>query len=106
MKPLQGRVWKFGDDIDTDLIIPGRFLILEPSEIALRVMEGIRPGFAELVGEGEIVVAGDNFGSGSSREMAPRALRKVGIVAVVAKSPWRIPLGRKKYCPLTISPKL
>lgn len=90
MKPLQGRVWKFGDDIDTDLIIPGRFLVLEPSEIALHVMEGIRPGFAELVGEGDIVVAGDNFGSGSSREMAPRALRKVGIVAVVARSFSRI----------------
>jgi 3-isopropylmalate/(R)-2-methylmalate dehydratase small subunit len=83
-------VWKFGDDIDTDLIIPGRFLILEPSEIARHVMEGIRPGFAELVEEGDIVVAGDNFGSGSSREMAPRALRKVGIVAVVARSFSRI----------------
>ena len=90
MNALQGRVWKFGDDVDTDLIIPGRFLILEPAEIALHVMEGVRPGFAELVREGDIVVAGENFGSGSSREMAPRALRKVGIVAVVAKSFSRI----------------
>ena len=90
MKALQGRVWKFGDDVDTDLIVPGRFLILEPAEIALHVMEGVRPGFAELVREGDIVVAGENFGSGSSREMAPRALRNVGIVAVVAKSFSRI----------------
>jgi len=90
VKIHQGRVWKFGDDVDTDLIVPGRFLILEPSEIAQHVMEGIRPGFAELVEEGDIVVAGDNFGSGSSREVAPRALRAVGIVAVVAKSFSRI----------------
>ena len=86
MNVHEGRVWTFGDDVDTDLIVPGRFLILEPSEIAQHVMAGIRPGFAELVEEGDIVVAGENFGSGSSREVAPRALREVGIVAVVAKS--------------------
>ena len=90
MNVHEGRVWTFGDDVDTDLIVPGRFLILEPSEIAQHVMAGIRPGFAELVEEGDILVAGENFGSGSSREVAPRALREVGIVAVVAKSFSRI----------------
>jgi len=87
---LKGRVWRFGDDIDTDLIVPGRYLIYDIPEIAAHVMEGTRPGFGELVGPGDVVVAGENFGSGSSREVAARALKEAGIVAVVAKSFSRI----------------
>lgn len=90
MNAFQGRVWAFGDDLDTDLIAPGRYLMYDLPEIAAHVMEGIRPGFADLVGQGDIIVAGTNFGSGSSREMAARALRETGIVAVVAKSFSRI----------------
>ncbi|TDI52872.1 MAG: 3-isopropylmalate dehydratase [Acidobacteria bacterium] len=90
MNAFQGRVWAFGDDLDTDLIAPGRYLMYDLPEIAAHVMEGIRPGFADLVGQGDIIVAGTNFGSGSSREMAARALREAGIVAVVAKSFSRI----------------
>lgn len=90
MNAFQGRVWAFGDDLDTDLIVPGRYLMYDLPEIAAHVMEGIRPGFADLVGQGDIIVAGTNFGSGSSREMAARALREAGIVAVVAKSFSRI----------------
>ncbi len=90
MNAFQGRVWAFGDDLDTDLIAPGRYLMYDLPEIAAHVMEGIRPGFADLVGQGDIIVAGANFGSGSSREMAARALREAGIVAVVAKSFSRI----------------
>ncbi|TDI50929.1 MAG: 3-isopropylmalate dehydratase, partial [Acidobacteria bacterium] len=67
MNAFQGRVWAFGDDLDTDLIVPGRYLMYDLPEIAAHVMEGIRPGFADLVGQGDIIVAGANFGSGSSR---------------------------------------
>jgi len=87
---LEGRVWRFGDDIDTDLIVPGRYLMYDVPEIARHVMEGTRPGFADLVKQGDVIVAGDNFGSGSSREVAARALGEAGIVAVVAKSFSRI----------------
>jgi 3-isopropylmalate dehydratase small subunit len=90
MNVLEGRVWAFGDDIDTDLIVPGRYLMYDLPEIASHVMEGARHGFADLVEKGDIIVAGENFGSGSSREMAARALREAGIVAVVAKSFSRI----------------
>ncbi len=90
MKVFEGRVWKFGDDIDTDMVVPGHYLLYDVPEIAAHVMEGTRPGFADVVGQGDIIVAGDNFGSGSSREVAARALREAGIVAVVAKSFSRI----------------
>ncbi|HSF84736.1 MAG TPA: 3-isopropylmalate dehydratase small subunit [Acidimicrobiia bacterium] len=90
MSVIEGRVWKFGDDIDTDGIVPGRYLIGELQEIAQHVMDGARPGFAAEVCDGDIVVAGTNFGSGSSREMAARALQAAGIRAVVAVSFARI----------------
>ncbi len=90
MKVLEGRVWRFGDDVDTDLIVPGRYLMYDVPEIAKHVMEGTRPEFADLVKQGDVIVAGDNFGSGSSREVAARALREAGIIAVVAKSFSRI----------------
>ena len=90
MNVFEGRVWKFGDDVDTDLIVPGRYLMYDVAEIAAHVMEGARPGFVDLVGQGDVIVAGTNFGSGSSREVAARALREAGIVSVVAESFSRI----------------
>ncbi|MDI6866391.1 3-isopropylmalate dehydratase small subunit [Methanoculleus sp.] len=85
------RVWKFGDDVDTDAIIPGRFLtIYDPAELAKHVFEGTRDEFAVEVREGDIVVAGRNFGCGSSREHAPLALLGAGVKIVVAKSFARI----------------
>lgn len=86
-----GRVWKFGDDVDTDAIIPGRFLILNtPEELAKHAFEGVRPEFRDHVKPGDIIVAGDNFGCGSSREHAPMALKGAGIRYVIAKSFARI----------------
>ena len=88
---LKGRVWKFGDDVNTDLIIPGKYLELtEPTEMARHAMEGIDPTFHERVGAGDIVVAGRNFGCGSSREHAPLALKYAGVGAVIAESYARI----------------
>jgi 3-isopropylmalate/(R)-2-methylmalate dehydratase small subunit len=88
---LAGRAWKFGADIDTDAIIPGRYLVInEPKELAAHLFEGIR---SEMVGQvqwGDLVVAGENFGCGSSREHAPLALKGAGITAVIAKSFARI----------------
>jgi 3-isopropylmalate/(R)-2-methylmalate dehydratase small subunit len=91
MDILAGRAWKFGDDIDTDAIIPGRYLVInDPRELAEHVFEGVRPAIAVQMREGDIVVAGDNFGCGSSREHAPLALKGAGVAAVVAKSFARI----------------
>jgi 3-isopropylmalate/(R)-2-methylmalate dehydratase small subunit len=88
---LTGRAWKFGDDIDTDAIIPGRYLVInDPEELALHLFEGVRTEMAVQVRQGDFVVAGDNFGCGSSREHAPLALKGAGISAVVAKSFARI----------------
>jgi 3-isopropylmalate/(R)-2-methylmalate dehydratase small subunit len=85
------RVWKFGDDIDTDAIIPGRFLtIYDPIELAKHAFEGTRDEFARDVREGDVVVGGTNFGCGSSREHAPLALLGAGIHVVIAKSFARI----------------
>ncbi|HOI13603.1 MAG TPA: 3-isopropylmalate dehydratase small subunit [Methanoculleus sp.] len=85
------RVWKFGDDIDTDAIIPGRFLtIYDPAELAKHAFEGTRDEFAKEAQEGDVVVAGSNFGCGSSREHAPLALLGAGVKVVVAKSFARI----------------
>lgn len=88
---LVGRAWKFGDDIDTDAIIPGRYLVInDPAELALHLFEGVRPEMATQVRQGDFIVAGDNFGCGSSREHAPLALKGAGITAVIAKSFARI----------------
>lgn len=88
---IKGRVWKFGDDIDTDIIIPGRYLVLtNEDELAKHAMEGLDPEFYEKVKEGDIILAGKNFGCGSSREHAPIALKAAGISAVVAESYARI----------------
>lgn len=88
---LHGRVWKYGDDVDTDVIIPARYLnVSTPQELARHCLEDIDPSFAGTVQPGEMIVAGENFGCGSSREHAPLAIRGSGIVCVVAKSFARI----------------
>ena len=88
---MKGRVWKFGDDVDTDAVIPGRYLILNtPKELAVHAFEGVRPEFAKEVHENDIIVAGNNFGCGSSREHAPIALKGTKIGCVIAKSFARI----------------
>jgi len=88
---LQGKVWKFGDNIDTDLIIAARYLnTSEPSELAKYVMEDADPEFVAKMSIGDIIVAGENFGCGSSREHAPIALKSAGISAVIAPTFARI----------------
>lgn len=88
---IRGRVWKFKDDVDTDQIIPARYLITtDPKELAKHVMEDADPTFPSKVKEGDILVAGKNFGCGSSREHAPLAIKGAGIAAVVAESFARI----------------
>ena len=90
MSVLRGRAWRFGDDIDTDAIVPGKYLISDAAEIARHVMEGVRPGFADEIASGDIIVGGHNFGTGSSRDPAVRALQAAGIQAIVAESFARI----------------
>lgn len=86
-----GRAWVFGDDIDTDQIIPSRFLVSsDPAELGRHAFNDLRPAFAERVVSGDFVVGGHNFGSGSSREHAPLALLGAGVDAVVARSFARI----------------
>jgi 3-isopropylmalate/(R)-2-methylmalate dehydratase small subunit len=88
---LAGRSWKFGDDIDTDAIIPGKYLVInDPPELAKHLFEGIRPEILMCVTEGDFLIAGENFGCGSSREHAPLAIKGSGISAVIAKSFARI----------------
>ena len=90
-KTIKGKVWKFGDNIDTDIIIPGRYLIIrDPNQMASHTFEPINPDFAKQVSKGDIIVGGSNFGSGSSREEAPFVLKALGIAAIVAESFARI----------------
>ncbi|MEG3225086.1 MAG: 3-isopropylmalate dehydratase [Methanobacteriales archaeon Met13] len=90
-KIIKGKVWKFGNDVDTDIIIPGRYLVFTgEKELAACVMEGCDPDFSNKVKKGDIMVAGKNFGCGSSREHAPIAIKGAGISAVVAESFARI----------------
>jgi methanogen homoaconitase small subunit len=91
MEKLEGKVWKFRDSIDTDVIIAGRYLrTFSLDDLASHVMEAEDPNFAENVDEGDIIVAGWNFGCGSSREQAPVALKHAGVSAIIAKSFARI----------------
>lgn len=91
MDKIEGKVWTFPDSIDTDVIIPGRYLRAQTmDELAAHVMEPVDPSFAGKIRQGDIIVAGWNFGCGSSREQAPLALKHAGIAAVVAKSFARI----------------
>jgi 3-isopropylmalate/(R)-2-methylmalate dehydratase small subunit len=88
---IKGKVWRFGNDIDTDVIIPARYLnTSEPQELAKHVMEGVDRDFSRKVKTGDIIVAGKNFGCGSSREHAPIAIKAAGIQAVIARSFARI----------------
>ncbi len=89
---LQGRVWKFSDNIDTDVIIPYKYKArsIDPKELAEHCMEGIDPEFSKKVKKGDLIVAGRNFGCGSSREQAPVSIKACGISAVIAESFARI----------------
>lgn len=87
----KGRVWRFGNHVDTDLIIPARYLnVSDEHELAKYCFVDVRPDFVKEVRAGDIVVAGVNFGCGSSREHAPRAMKAAGVGAVIAKSFARI----------------
>lgn len=88
---LKGKAWKYGDDINTDLIIPARYLnTSDPIELAKHCMEDEDPDFSKKIGRGDFIVAGKNFGCGSSREHAPISIKYAGISAVIAKSFARI----------------
>jgi 3-isopropylmalate/(R)-2-methylmalate dehydratase small subunit len=88
---IEGNVWKFDDNIDTDAIIPARFLnISDDKELAKNCFIDLRPDFAKNVRQGDIIVGGSNFGCGSSREHAPLAIKEAGVGAIIAKSYARI----------------
>lgn len=88
---LEGRVWKFGDHIDTDCIIPARYLVsTDGDELKKHCMEALDPTFPTKVKAGDIIVAGKNFGCGSSREHAPLAIKALGISCIIAFSFARI----------------
>lgn len=88
---MQGRVLKYGDNVDTDVILPARYIILsDPKELAQHAMEDIDREFTKKVNPGDIMVVGENFGCGSSREHAPIALKASGVGCIIAKSFARI----------------
>lgn len=88
---LKGRAWKYGDNVDTDVIIPARYLnTSDPKELSEHVLEDLDPDFRERMKKGDIIVAGENFGCGSSREHAPLAIKASGVSCVIAKSFARI----------------
>lgn len=91
MKTVEGKVWRFGDHVDTDQIIPAERLVSENlTHMGDFIFEKVRPGMAAQVNDGDIIVAGKNFGSGSSREHAPRSLMQAGISCIIAESFARI----------------
>jgi 3-isopropylmalate/(R)-2-methylmalate dehydratase small subunit len=86
-----GRIWKFGDHLNTDLIIPARYInATDPAFLAAHCMEDADPAFVNKIKPGDMIVAGENFGCGSSREHAPIAIKAAGIACVIAKSFARI----------------
>ncbi|MCK4600761.1 3-isopropylmalate dehydratase small subunit [Candidatus Bipolaricaulota bacterium] len=89
---MEGRVWKYGDDVNTDVIFPGKYTYqpMEPAEMAEHALEDLDPTFAKEVKKGDVIVAGFNFGCGSSREQAATCLKAAGVAAVIAKSFSRI----------------
>ena len=88
---IKGKVWKFKDNIDTDVIIPARYLnTSDPKELALHCMEDCDSEFVKKINQGDIIVAGRNFGCGSSREHAPIALKAAGVSCIIAQSFARI----------------
>jgi 3-isopropylmalate/(R)-2-methylmalate dehydratase small subunit len=88
---LQGTVWKFGDNVDTDVIIPARFLNVSDQEtLAANCFVDLRPDFSKSVTPGDVILGGSNFGCGSSREHAPLAIKAAGVSVIIAKSFARI----------------
>jgi len=89
---IEGRVWRYGDDVNTDVIFPGKYTYqpMEPAEMAEHAMEDLDSSFAKEVKDGDVIVAGANFGCGSSREQAATCLKAAGVAAVIAKSFSRI----------------
>jgi 3-isopropylmalate/(R)-2-methylmalate dehydratase small subunit len=88
---VSGKATVFGDDVNTDAIIPGKYLtLLDPAEMAKHAMEGLNPNFSEKAKNGVIIVARKNFGCGSSREQAPLALKYAGVKCILAESFARI----------------
>lgn len=89
---MKGRAWKFGNNVDTDVIIPYKYKArsIEPSYLAEHCMEGLDPDFSKKVQKGDFIVAGKNFGCGSSREQAPVSIKACGVSAVIAESFARI----------------
>jgi 3-isopropylmalate/(R)-2-methylmalate dehydratase small subunit len=87
---IRGRVWKYGDNINTDIISPGQYMSLPVEKQAVHAMEAIDPDFAKKVQPGDILVAGNNFGSGSSRETAQMVLKHLQIGAIISESFARI----------------
>ena len=92
MKSIHGKVWKYGDDINTDVIFPGKYTytISDPQEMAQHALEDLDPDFIKGVKPGDIIVAGKNFGCGSSREQAATCLKYAGVGAIIAVSFARI----------------
>ena len=88
----KGKVWKYGDDVNTDVIFPGKYTytITDPAEMAAHALEDLDPEFAKGCAAGDVVVGGNNFGCGSSREQAPISIKEAGAAAVVARSFARI----------------
>jgi 3-isopropylmalate/(R)-2-methylmalate dehydratase small subunit len=84
---IKGRAWKYGDEIDTDVIYPGKYLVsFDPAETAQHAMEGLEAGFHKKISQGDVLVAGTNFGAGSAREQAAIALKNAGVGAIIAES--------------------
>lgn len=92
MKIIKGRVWKYGDDVNTDVIFPGKYTytVSDPKEMPKYALEDLDPRFAKEVKQGDIIVAGKNWGNGSSREQAVTCLKEAGVGAIVARSFARI----------------
>jgi len=91
MEQITGRIWKLGDNVDTDVIYPGKYLpIIDAPEMAKHALEGYDPEFPKKIQKGDIIIAGNNFGCGSSREQAATCLKYAGIACIVAKSFSRI----------------
>ena len=105
---IKGKAWKYGDDINTDVLYPGRFLqLLEPDEMAAHAAEDLDPEFPKGHSPGDIVVGGRNFGCGSSREQAATALKYAGVGAVIASSFSRLYYRNAINCglPIIVSPE-
>lgn len=89
---IKGKVWKYGDDVNTDVIFPGKYTytVTDEKEMAKHALEDLDPKFAKEVKKGDIIVAGKNFGCGSSREQAAKCIKYAGVAAIIAPSFARI----------------